>query len=127
MRKYLKQLGVKYFPNDYLVTPKDRVKLILQRFIYGFDIRDIWHLHSSIDMLLYERLMMFKEVHEDLDYETFIYKGQELTLRECIDRILEGLRVSIEIEKFEIAICNNNNCIEEAYELYIIIRQHLWI
>lgn len=69
----------------------------MDRDTYGFDERETWSLDSTFMYWLYERLMMFREVnHIDLDFHKFNIKGNEMTQRECIDKIIENCKIYIQ-------------------------------
>lgn len=99
---------------------------------YGFDEREIWSLHYTMDLLLYERLSMYKEKaskHIDLTSHKFTYKGQELTQLECIDKMLEGLKLNLTLDDLDEKRNDKNiqELIKDVYYLYALCKDTLWL
>lgn len=95
-RKYLDELGVKNRPDNY--GPKDHRKnqWAIERSILGFDERETWDMKHSFYCWLYERLMMYKDINFiDFKHHQFLYDGEILTHGECIDRMIEGLKIAL--------------------------------
>lgn len=108
-RKFLDRANI---PNEsrpdkwYSNTGQDK-KWKRQRKKYGFDERDTYSMDTTFYCWLLERLMMYKEIsYVDLDgfpikYEESMgktqisYNDQELTLGECIDRMIEGCCIAL--------------------------------
>lgn len=76
-----------------------------QEKIYGFCDIETWDLDSTFAQLLYERLMMYKEIGGmvvDLSYHTIDIFDTKLTLSECIDLMIEKCKLAIkEVDSFE--------------------------
>ena len=103
---------------------------------YGFDERDTWSLDYTFYCWLYERLRMFLEVSIiDLDAVTFLYKGETLTLQQCIDKMLEGLKIAItDNPRFRIIetdadaqkLSKDEEKVEEIAEIWALVLQSMW-
>ena len=89
MRDYLKNM-----PNPYgnCLEPtydKRQGKWKRERKKYGFDERQTWNLSTTMIELLYERVMMFKEISfVDLDFHRIIIDNEEKTQSEWINIII---------------------------------------
>ena len=72
---------------------------------YGFNDIETWDLDSTFAQLLYERLMMYKEIGGqvvDLSYHKIDIFDTTLTLSECIDLMIEKCKMAIkEVDSFE--------------------------
>ena len=69
-----------------------------QEKIYGFCDIETWDLDSTFAQLLYERLMMYKEIGGqvvDLSYDKIDIFDTTLTLSECIDLMIEKCKMAI--------------------------------
>ena len=69
-----------------------------QEEVYGFNDIETWDLDSTFAQLLYERLMMYKEIGGmvvDLSYHTIDIFDTTLTLSECIDLMIEKCKMAI--------------------------------
>lgn len=97
--KYLDNLPVRSdFRPDYYGTKGDEreTQWLQERKVFGLDSRETWSLDVSFYCWLYERLMMFLDVNcVNLNFWKFEYEGEELTQKECIDRMIEGLRIAL--------------------------------
>ena len=57
---------------------------------YGFDNRETWNLDRIFVEWIYTRLMMYKEyANIDMNYHKVLYKDEEMTQEQIINRILE--------------------------------------
>ena len=76
-----------------------------QEEMYGFCDIETWNLDSAFAQLIYERLMMYKEIGGmvvDLSYHTIDIFDTTLTLNECIDLMIEKCKMAIkEDDAFE--------------------------
>lgn len=76
-----------------------------QEKVYGFCDIETWDLDSTFAQLLYERLMMYKEIGGlvvDLSYHKIDIFDTTLTLSECIDLMIEKCKMAIkEVDSFE--------------------------
>ena len=103
-RKYLDQANI---PNESrpdkwgkgIVRDKKWKK---QREKYGFDERDTYSMDTTFYCWLLEHLMMYNEVNNlDLDKCPVKYNEQELTLQECINRMIDGCRIALTNSNYE--------------------------
>ena len=57
---------------------------------YGFDVRETWNLDRTFIEWIYTRVMMYKERSiADMSFHRILYKNNEITQGEAIDKILE--------------------------------------
>ena len=103
-RKYLDQANI---PNESRPdkwgkgTVRDK-KWKKQREKYGFDERDTYSMDTTFYCWLLEHLMMYNEVNNlDLDKCLIKYNEQELTLQECINRMIDGCRIALTNSNYE--------------------------
>lgn len=84
-----------------------------------------------MELLLYERLCKYKEMAEkviDLDFYVFKYNNEELTQRQCIDRMIEGLKLELTLAPFD----EKRECeyvkekIENIWKIYDLCKNTLW-
>lgn len=97
-RKYLDQAKIPHIsrPDKWYGDTIAHKKWKKQRNKYGFDIRDTFSMDITFYCWLLEHLMMYKEVTDvNLDECQIQYNDQELTLSECIDRMIEGCRIAL--------------------------------
>lgn len=136
-RKYLDDIGVTDRPDQWSSkSHKRNRKWKKERSIYGFDERETWSLDYTFYCWLYERLRMFLEVNIiDLDAVTFLYKGETLTLQQCIDRMLEGLKIAITDDpRFRIIetdadaqkLSKDEEKVKEIAEIWALVLQSMW-
>lgn len=94
-RKYLEDINMAEEPPNLWCSDDERQpKWEKERAEYGFDEREIWNLNYTFYCWLYERLKMFIErACVNLENHTFEYKGETLTQRQCVDKMLEGLEI----------------------------------
>jgi hypothetical protein len=102
-RKYIDDLGIKlentpqgWCPNDFREENWTQ-----ERKVYGFDSRETWSLDYSFKLWLYERLSMYNEINcIDTSFHKFKYKDETLTQQQCIDRMLDGLRLDLTLSDY---------------------------
>lgn len=104
--EYLKQIGIKEgeTPSTWNKGDQREEQWAKCREIYGFDERDTWDLHYTIKLFLYERLKMFNDVNcieTNNPYQRFTYKEKELSLQDCIDMMLEGLKLDLTLDEYD--------------------------
>jgi len=102
--KYLKDLGLKEenIPQGWCPGDKREEKWKKEREEYGFDSRETWSLDFTFKVWLYERLSMYNEINIiNTSYHKFDFKGEILTFQECIDRMLEGLKIDLTIDEYD--------------------------
>lgn len=72
-----------------------------ERLRYGFDEREMWSAYTSLMMLVYERLMWWKEhMSKDFknDFFTIKIQGQKKTFNQALDYCIEGLRLHLTLD-----------------------------
>ena len=97
-RKYIQDLGIDFkdTPQGFSLNEKKAKEYAEQRKVYGFDARNTYSLDLTIKLYLYENLCMYNEVNKiDTSYHKYQFKGEEITLQDCIDRMLESLKLDI--------------------------------
>lgn len=132
-RKYLEELGIesKDTPWDWNDNDNRQKYWYEQIKEYGFNEKDTWSLDYTMELLLYERLCMYKELASnviDLDFHTFEFKGMEITQRQCIDAMLEGLKLDITLEPFDEKREDEviKKKIDNIWKIYDLCKNTLW-
>lgn len=129
-RKYIDELGISYFdtPQGWCENNNDirLAKWQQQREELGFDERETWDLAYSFCLWLYERLRLFNEINIiDTTFHEFEYKGETLTLQDCIDRMLEGLKIELTTDYHE-RTKEEWEKAEDAVKLFALCYRYLW-
>lgn len=132
-RYYIDELGIKFkdTPQGWCQNDSRQDCWDKEKDIYGFDQKETWCLYHTMDLLLYERLCMFKKYASetiDLSFHKFKYKEEELTQGECIDRIIEGLKLELTLDEFDEKRKDENikELIADVYPLYSLCKYSLW-
>lgn len=132
-RRYLKEIGIELKETPWGWNKEDsREKYWIEEIHEdGFDERETWDLNFTMNLLLYERLSKYKEIAKgivDLSFHTFEYNGEELTQEECIDKILEGLRLELTLKPFDKKREEQETIdkIESIWKIYDLIKYALW-
>ena len=104
--KYLRDLGIKEENTPQGMLPGDlrEKKWKQEREEYGFDSRETWGLDTTFKYWLYERLSMYNDLAPriiDTSFHKYEYKGETITFQNCIDRMLEGLKIDLTIDEYE--------------------------
>ena len=95
-RKYLDDIDITDRPDLWNPHDSRQKQWKKERSIYGFDERETWGMDFTFYCWLYERLMRFLDVANfDMNYHEFEYEGEVLTQKQCIDRMLEGLKIAL--------------------------------
>lgn len=101
-RKYIDELGIKYTetPQGWNTDNNDSRLPYWheQREEWGFDERETWDLTYAFELWLYERLNVYDEINivdTKSTLHQFEYKGNMLNFQDCIDRMLEGLKIKL--------------------------------
>ena len=100
-RKYIDELKI---DKEYLTTfSKEREEQWgKQRKEYGFDERETWAIDHYLYMWLYERLKMYDEINiVNTEFHKYNYEEEEITLQNCIDRMIEGTKIAITVDDYE--------------------------
>lgn len=74
-----------------------------ERLRYGFDEREMWNGYASLIMLVYERLMWWKEHMSDgikNDHFEIKIKGRKKTFNQALDYCIEGLKLHLTLDDF---------------------------
>jgi hypothetical protein len=132
-RKYIDDLGIKYkdTPQGWCTETNDgRIdKWKKEREEYGFDSRETWAMEYNFKLWLYERLMMYNEINcVDTSCHKFEYKNQTITQQDCIDRILEGLKLDLTSKQYDESSEKEeiNEKIEDVLPLFNLCFHTLW-
>jgi hypothetical protein len=100
--KYLEQIGLD--TNQFAANwnPLDDRQQDWHGFkeVYGFDERDTWGLDTTIKQFLYERLLAFKDIGCEVDGLVYVVGKRQMTLAECLDEMIEGLKLDLTIDAF---------------------------
>lgn len=127
--KYLDELGVApEFRMDCCTPAGDEreVQWAQERKEFGFDSRETWALELSFYCWLYERLKMFLDVNcIDLTFHKFEYEGEELTQQECIDRMLEGLKIALFKEDYH-QTDEERKKVSDIAKIWAIVLPAMW-
>ena len=92
--KYLDDLGLKEnkYGTNFMPDDDERAdEWREEREKYGFDSRETWCLNTIFIEWIYTRVKMYEEYASeviDLSYHKIPYKGQKITQKEAIDKIL---------------------------------------
>ena len=127
-RKYLDDINVskELRPELWKYSSTKEQKLKEQREIYGFDERETYSLDTTFYLWLYERLMMFKEVNcIDMEYHTFKYKGEVLTQRECIDKMIEGCKLFLSNASLNYTE-EEQEKIDDVANIWALVLKYMW-
>jgi len=125
-RKYLEDLGISLEYADIQKNDSRNEQWEIEQKTYGFDEKETWDLRETFKIWLYERLCMYNEVNSiDASYHKFNFKGEEITFQDCIDRILEGLKIDLTVFE-ESERERNQDKIQDVLPLFVLCFDHLW-
>lgn len=136
--KYLDDLGldIKEYGGNYIYKEEadsDRRRLFeQQREDYGFDSRETWDLTYYFAEWLYSRLMMYKELANEivnLEFYKFDWKGKEITQIEAIDILIEtskGYLLMDELKMSDKEIVKTREDFYKSMELWGEILHYMW-
>lgn len=128
MTHYFKQIGMKKnnIIHNWCKGDKRQKNWKKQRKKYGFDERETWNLDTAFYQWLYPRLRMYNEINcVDATAIIYEYKGKEVNLQWCIDRMLKRLKYILvvgELDDFE----KYHNSIDEVLDLFRMCLPALW-
>lgn len=132
-RYYIDKLGIEFkdTPQGWNQDDSRQIYWEKERNKYGFDERETWSLRYTMDLLLYERLCKFKEYASeciDFTFHKFKYEYEILTQEECIDRMIEGLKLELTLDEFdEKRKCEKvKKLINDVYKIYALCKNSLW-
>lgn len=126
--KYLNDIGVKNEDIPWNWNPEDgrQEKWKQQREEYGFDERETWSLDSTFEFWLYERLKMFNDINiVDTSYHKYEFENEQITFQDCIDRMLEGLEISLTVDEFD-RTEEQNKKVEDVVKIFALCFRSLW-
>lgn len=129
MRKYINDLNIKYenTPQGWChgdIRGKDWKE---ERKIYGFDSRETWGLDYTFNLWLYERLSMYNDINIiDTSFHKFTYKDEEITFQNCIDRMLEGLKLDLTLDNFSDERNAVQDKIDDVVQIFALCFNALW-
>jgi len=125
--KYLSDIGIKEENLPWNSNPDDsrQEEWIKEKEEYGFDERDTWSLDYTIALLIYPRLKMYNEINcIDTSSHKFEFENNKYTEQECIDKILEGLKLYL-TKNFDLTK-EKDKKIQDSMILLGIIWRSLW-
>lgn len=128
-RRYLENLGIKFedTPQGLNSTDNRQETWKKQRELYGFDERETWSMDYSFKLWLYERLRMFDEVNNiDTSHHTFEYDGKKVTFQQCIDRMIEGLKLDLTVLEDSLERKENEKIINDVLPIFTMCFNYLW-
>ena len=92
---------------------------------YGFDNRETWNLDTTFIEWVYTRVMMFKECADktvDLSYHKIVYKGEEITQIQAMDKLLELAKQYLTNDDDELRYSNAR----EICDLWKELMPYMW-
>lgn len=132
-RKYIDDLGIKFedTPQGWCLKDSDSREDYwkIEREEYGFDSRETWALDYSFKLWLYERLCMYNEINNvDTSFHKFEYKGKTLTLQDCIDRMIEGLKLDLTLDEYDKKRddAKIQEKIDDVVQIFALCYRYLW-
>lgn len=129
-RKYIDDLGVQYkdTPQGWCTEIND-ARLPAwqkQREEFGFDDRETWSLDYSFHLWLYERLRRYDEINiVDTSFHKFEYNGETLTFQDCIDRMLEGLKIELTTDYYN-QTDEQKKKVDDVVNIFALCYRALW-
>jgi len=128
-RKYLSDLGLKksIIPQHWgAKNDKRQEHWDKEKEIYGFDQRETWSLNSSFNIWLFERLSMYNEVNcINTSFHEIEFKGEVLTFQDCIDKMLNGLKLELTISEYDRTI-EQAEIINDVVDIFALCYGLLW-
>lgn len=130
MRKYIDELGITDIPQNWLPTDSRQEAWAKQRKKYGFDERETWNLDYTLKLLLYERLCAYDDFAPvNKEYHKINYNNEkEITLRECLDRMIEGLKIDLTMDRYDPKRKEEEieNKINDVFYILYLCKDILW-
>ena len=125
-RKYLEDIIPKEEIFGYHNEKECRhTRWLKQEEIYGFNEIETWCLDVAFAQLIYERLMMYKEIGGsivDLNWRTFKMDDKEYTELELIDMMLEHCKHVIQDDE----LGGQLNHMNEVWKIMGVVHSALW-
>jgi hypothetical protein len=128
-RKYIDELGVKFedTPQGWNTNDSRQEAWKQQREDYGFDSRETWSLDYTFKLWLYERLCMYNEINiVDTSFHKFSYNNETLTFQECLERMIEGLKLDLTIGDFSPEREQVREKIDDVVPIFALCHKCLW-
>ena len=126
--KYLKDLGIKEdkTPQGWNKDDSRQERWIKEREIYGFDEKETWSMDFTFKLWLYERLSMYNEVNcVDTSFHKYEFKGETITFQECIDRMLDGLKIELTTDEYR-RTDEQKEKVEDIVNIFALCLPSLW-
>ena len=126
--KYLKDLGIKEdkTPQGWNKDDSRQEQWAKEREIYGFDEKETWSMDFTFKLWLYERLSMYNEVNcIDTSFHKYEFKGEINTFQECIDRMLDGLKIELTIDEYR-RTEEQKEKVEDIVNIFALCLPSLW-
>ncbi len=129
-RKYLDDIGVdpESRPDIYIKGDPRIPKFEEQVRVYGFNEQEAWSLNYAFKLWLYERLNMYVDTNNVVDttFHKFQYKGETITFQDCIDRMIEGLKLDITTLASETGTEEEMAKVDDVLPLFVLCFGYLW-
>jgi len=126
--KYLKDLGIleDNTPQGWNKDDSRQERWIKEREIYGFDEKETWSMDFTFKLWLYERLSMYNEVNGiDTSFHKYEFKGDTITFQECIDRMLDGLKIELTTDEYR-RTEEQKEKVEDVVNIFALCLPSLW-
>jgi hypothetical protein len=130
-RKYLSDLNLKEstIPQYWGAKDDNRQKhWDEEREIYGFDQRETWSLDFTFKIWLFERLSMYNEancIDTNSSFHKIKFKGEVLTFQECIDKMLDGLKLELTTSEYS-RTEEQIEKIDDVVDIFALCHRLLW-
>ena len=126
--KYLKDLGIleDNTPQGWNRDDSRQEQWTKEREIYGFDEKETWSMDFTFKLWLYERLSMYNEVNGvDTSFHKYEFKGDTITFQECIDRMLDGLKIELTTDEYR-RTDEQKGKVEDIANIFALCLPSLW-
>jgi len=126
--KYLKDLGIleDNTPQGWNRDDSRQEQWTKEREIYGFDEKETWSMDFTFKLWLYERLSMYNEVNGvDTSFHKYEFKGDTITFQECIDRMLDGLKIELTTDEYR-RTDDQKEKVEDIVNIFALCLPSLW-
>ena len=126
--KYLKDIGIleDNTPQGWNRDDSRQEQWTKEREIYGFDEKETWSMDFTFKLWLYERLSMYNEVNcIDTFFHKYEFKGETITFQECIDRMLDGLKIELTIDEYR-RTDEQKEKVDDIVNIFALCLPSLW-
>jgi len=126
--KYLKDLGIleDNTPQGWNKDDSRQERWIKEREIYGFDEKETWSMDFTFKLWLYKRLSMYNEINGvDTSFHKYEFKGKTITFQECIDRMLDGLKIELTTDEYR-RTDDQKEKVEDIVNIFALCLPSLW-